>query len=71
MWFDRLSEIATRRRQYGNDSIEDTFNAVVRGRVHLGCEQTPHDIARAALYLTRADKVTGIWRTVANGFVMN
>ena len=71
MWFDHLSKSESRRDQFGTDTVEDTFNAVVQELVPLGREQTPYDIAEAALYLTRADNVTGISLTVAGGFEMN
>ena len=71
MWFDHLSKTEIRRRQYGTDTVEDTYNAVVQDLVPLGREQTPEDIADAALYLSRADNVTGISLTVAGGYEMN
>ncbi len=71
MWFDHLSKSDSRQDQYGTDTVKDTFNAVIRDLVPLGREQTPYDIAQAALYLTRAENVTGISLTVAGGFEMN
>ena len=71
MWFDHLSKSESRRRQYGTDTVEDTYNAIVQDLVPLGREQTPKDIAEAALYLSRADNVTGISLSVAGGFEMN
>ena len=71
MWFDHLSKSESRRDQFGTDTVEDTFNAVVQELVPLGREQTPYDIAEAALYLTRAENVTGISLSVAGGFEMN
>ena len=71
MWFDHLSKSESRRRQYGTDTDEDTYNAIVQDLVPLGREQTPKDIAEAALYLSRADNVTGISLSVAGGFEMN
>ena len=71
MWFDHLSKTESRRRQYGTESVDDTFHAVIQDSVPLGREQTPHDIAEAALYLARAENVTGISLTVAGGFEMN
>ena len=71
MWFDHLSKSERRQREYGTDSVEDTYNAVILDLVPLGREQTPEDMAEAALYLTRADNVTGISLTVAGGFEMN
>lgn len=70
MWFDHLSKSAPQQRQYGTDTIEDTFAAVIRESVPLGREQGPADIAEAALYLTRADNVTGISLVVAGGSLM-
>ncbi len=71
MWFDHLSKSKQRQQEYGTDTIEDTFAAVIQDRVPLGREQRPGDMAEAALYLTRANNVTGISLTVAGGFVMN
>ena len=71
MWFDHLSKSESRRRQYGTDTDEDTYDAIVQDIVPLGREQTPKDIAEAALYLSRADNVTGISLSVAGGFEMN
>ena len=71
MWSDHLSKADIRQRQFGTETVEDTFDAVIRDTVPLGREQTPEDMAEAALYLTRADNVTGISLTVAGGFEMN
>lgn len=71
MWFDHLSKAEINRRRYGTDTVQDTFDAVIRNHVPLGREQTPADIAEAALYLTRADNVTGISLNVAGGIEMN
>ena len=71
MWFDHLSKSEINQRRYDTDTAKDTFDAVIRSHVPLGREQTPKDIADAALYLTRADNVTGISLTVAGGFEMN
>ena len=71
MWFDHLSKSKRRQQEYGTDTVEDTFAALIQDRVPLGREQMPEDMAEAALYLTRADNVTGISLTVAGGFVMN
>ena len=71
MWFDHLSKSALRQRQYGTATVDDTFAAVIEDQVPLGRAQTPADIAEAALYLTRAENVTGISLTVAGGFEMN
>ncbi len=71
MWFDHLSKSERQRRLYGVDTVEDTFAAVINATIPLGREQSPADMAQAALYLTRADNVTGIALTVAGGFVMH
>ena len=71
MWFDHLSKSERLQRQYGTDTVEDTFSAINRDMIPLGREQTPQDMAEAALYLTRADNVTGISLVVAGGFIMN
>ena len=71
MWFDHLSKSKRRQQEYGTFTVEDTFAAVVQDRVPLGREQTPGDMAEAALYLTRADNVTGISLNVSGGLEMN
>ena len=71
MWFDHLSKSESRRRQYGTDTDEDTYDAIVQDIVPLGREQTPKDIAEAALYLSRAENVTGISLSVSGGYEMN
>ncbi len=71
MWFDHLSKSKRRQQEYGTDTVEDTFAALIQDSVPLGREQTPEDMAEAALYLTRADNVTGISLTVSGGFEMN
>ena len=71
MWNDHLSKSTIRQHRHGTNTVEDTFNAVIQDSVPLGREQTPDDIADAALYLTRADNVTGISLTVAGGYEMN
>ena len=71
MWFDHLSKSERQQRLYGTDTVEDTFQAVVDANIPLGREQSPADMAQAALYLARADNVTGIALTVAGGFVMH
>ena len=35
MWFDHLSKSESRRRQYGTDTVEDTYNAIVQDLVPL------------------------------------
>ena len=71
MWFDHLSKSERNQRHYGTDTVDDTFNAAIDATIPLGRGQTPADMAEAALYLTRADNVTGISLTVAGGFEMN
>lgn len=71
MWFDHLSKSELRQRQYGASTADDTFAAVIEDLVPLGRAQTPADIAEAALYLTRAENVTGISLNVAGGFEVN
>lgn len=71
MWFDHLSKSERQRRLYGTDTVEATFNAVIRNTIPLGREQTPADMAEAALHLTRAENVTGVSLVVAGGFIMN
>lgn len=63
MW---LNDILGRQREAGRDTRE-IFEKVSRERVPLGREQTPADIGQAAVYLARADNVTGIALNVAGG----
>lgn len=71
MWFYHLSKSERQQRRYGAETVEDTFNAVIDATIPLGREQSPADMAEAALYLARADNVTGIALTVAGGLVMH
>ena len=71
MWYDHLSASELLQRRYGTDNVEDTFNAVNRDTIPLGRGQTPEDMAEAALYLARADNVTGISLVVAGGSIMH
>lgn len=71
MWFDHLSKSERLQRQYGTDNVEDTFNAVNRESIPLRRGQTPEDMAQAALYLARADNVTGVSLVIDGGFIMN
>lgn len=68
MWIDHLSVGAA--AQTGKAPGRDAFEAFVEGNTPLGREQTPDDIADAALYLARADNVTGISVNVAGGTEM-
>ena len=50
---------------------DEAFQAYVEKNVPLGREQSAEDISQAALYLAKADNVTGIALTVAGGQVMD
>jgi meso-butanediol dehydrogenase/(S,S)-butanediol dehydrogenase/diacetyl reductase len=68
MWIDHLSVgIGT---AWGKKPGREAFEAYVEKNTPLGREQTPADIAEAALYLVRADNVTGIALNVAGGTEM-
>lgn len=71
MWLEHLAAPERRGRRFGTGTVEETYNAVVENSIPLNREQTPADIADAALYLARADNVTGISLTVAGGMEMN
>lgn len=71
MWFAHLSASERLQRQYGTDNIDDTFSAVNRESIPLRRGQRPEDMAEAALYLARAENVTGVSLVVAGGFIMN
>ena len=71
MWYAHLSATERLQRQYGTDNVEDTFAAINRETIPLGRGQTPEDMAEAALYLTRAENITGISLVVAGGFMMH
>ena len=71
MWYAHLSASERLQRRYGTDNVADTFSAVNHDTIPLGRGQTPEDMAQAALYLTRADNVTGISLVVAGGSIMN
>jgi meso-butanediol dehydrogenase/(S,S)-butanediol dehydrogenase/diacetyl reductase len=66
MW---LNDILGHQRQAGRDTRE-IFERVSREHVPLGREQTPDDIGEAAVYLARADNVTGVSLNVAGGLEM-
>jgi meso-butanediol dehydrogenase/(S,S)-butanediol dehydrogenase/diacetyl reductase len=66
MWFDVL--LAGVREQGGD--TREAFERLSAQRVPLGRPQTPQDIGQAAVYLARADNVTGIALTVAGGLEM-
>lgn len=66
MWYDVL---LARQRAEGEDTRE-AFERLSAERVPLGRPQTPEDIGAAAVYLARAENVTGVALTVAGGLVM-
>lgn len=63
MW---LNDILGPQKEAGQDTKE-IFERMSRERVPLGRDQTPDDIGQAAVYLARADNVTGIALNVAGG----
>ena len=69
MWMDHLS-IGVGYLS-GKKPGREAFEAFVDENTPLKREQTPEDIAEAALYLVRADNVTGISLNVAGGTEMN
>jgi len=69
MWMDHLSVAVG--HMTGKQGGREAFESYVQQNTPLGREQTPEDIAEAALYLTRADNVTGVALTVAGGMEMH
>jgi meso-butanediol dehydrogenase/(S,S)-butanediol dehydrogenase/diacetyl reductase len=69
MWIDHLSVGIS--GLVGKPAGREAFEEYVRQNTPLGREQTPDDIAEAALYLARADNVTGVALNVAGGTEMN
>lgn len=65
MQFDYL--VKHRLQQYAGQSLEAAFDAFVEATAPLGRRQEPEEIADAALYLARADSVTGISLSVDGG----
>ena len=65
MQFDYL--VKHRLQQYPGQSYEEAFDAFVKDTVPLGRKQAPAEIAEAALYLARADSVTGVSLSVDGG----
>lgn len=63
MW---LNDILSSRAAPG-DEAQELFNKISAERVPLGRPQTPDDIGQAAVYLARADNVTGVALNVAGG----
>lgn len=68
MWIDHLSVGVG--QAWGLQPGREAFEAYVHKNTPLGREQTPEDIAEAALYLARADNVTGVALNVAGGTEM-
>lgn len=69
MWIDHLSVgvgLAT-----GKEAGREAFDHFVDQNTPLKREQMPEDIAQAALYLVRAENVTGVSLSVAGGTEMN
>ena len=65
MQYDYL--VKHRLQQYPGQSYEEAFEAFVKEAVPLGRQQTPSEIADAALYLCRADGITGVSLSVDGG----
>ena len=65
MQFDYL--VKHRLQQYPGQSYADAFDAFVKDTVPLSRKQKPEEIADAALYLARADSVTGASLSVDGG----
>ncbi|MCY3978786.1 MAG: SDR family NAD(P)-dependent oxidoreductase [Chloroflexi bacterium] len=65
MQFDYL--VKHRLQQYEGQSLEAAFDAFVEATAPLGRRQEPEEIAEAALYLARADSVTGVSLSVDGG----
>jgi meso-butanediol dehydrogenase/(S,S)-butanediol dehydrogenase/diacetyl reductase len=68
MWLDHLSQGVAAAT--GKSAGRESFDLYVGQNTPLGREQTPEDIAEAALYLARADNVTGVALNVAGGTEM-
>ncbi len=69
MWIDHLSVGVG--MQSGKAAGREAFEDFVEQNTPLKREQMPSDIAEAAIYLTRADNVTGVALNVAGGTEMN
>lgn len=65
MQFDYL--VQHRLQQYPGQSYEEAFAAFVKDTVPLSRQQSPGEIADAALYLCRAEGVTGVSLSVDGG----
>ena len=66
MWLDVL---LARQKERGRDTAA-LFEQLSTERVPLGRSQTPEDIGQAAVYLARADNVTGVALTVDGGLLL-
>jgi meso-butanediol dehydrogenase/(S,S)-butanediol dehydrogenase/diacetyl reductase len=69
MWMDHLSVGVG--AMVGKQPGREAFEAFVEQNTPLKREQMPSDIAQAAVYLVRADNVTGVSLNVAGGTEMN
>ena len=70
MWMDHLAKDPLRQKSMGTETVRETYDAVIRRGTPLKREQTAEDIADAAIYLAKADNVTGISLVVAGGSLM-
>jgi meso-butanediol dehydrogenase/(S,S)-butanediol dehydrogenase/diacetyl reductase len=68
MWIDHLSVAVG--PALDKKPGREAFDAYVQKSTPLGREQTPADVADAALYLVRAENVTGVSLNVAGGIEM-
>ena len=71
MWMDHVARDPLRQKCTGTETAEETFDAVIKSGTPLGRPQTAEDIAEAAVYLEKADNVTGTSLIVAGGQKMN
>ena len=70
MWMDHLAKDPMRQERMGTKTVQETYDASIKRGMPLGREQSPEDIADAAVYLAKADNVTGISLIVAGGSLM-
>ncbi len=64
MWTGVLNPVLAGVYNVPEDQVFEQF---VRRQTYLKRAQTPEDVAEAAVYLCRAENVTGITPTVASG----
>src|SRR3989441_4814059 len=64
MWTQVLNPVLA---SMWNIPESEVFESFIQRQTYLRREQTPEDIAEAAIYLCRAENVTGITLTVAGG----